>query len=390
MKKTNLVSGSFSTEVKIESQNVKMDSKNVKIGKGGGVRNYKNRFFCDFYVSSSQKNLSFFGFTLVELLVVIAIIGVLIALLLPAVQVAREAARRMKCSSNQKQVVLAMHNYHDSNLSLPPGAIGNVRGTWAISLFAFVEQTSIAEQYQWSQQYWGSINQPLLSDLVISYYTCPSDGNNNKSSTTYPEDREHNYVVCMGREGVHYMIFQRTTNDYISNCLISGPDGTPPTFDKQSPYNAMFTASCRPTTTTMPVYPITMTLDSINDGTSNTIAVSETIQGIPGPTGTDGRGVMWWGYYCFFNTNQPPNTLFPDIGYSDSTAHIRHPASYVITSTSGGADSRYMRLSARSWHIGGVNAGLGDGSVRFVQDQINLDVWRAAGSTNGDEISSLP
>ncbi|MDR2761233.1 MAG: DUF1559 domain-containing protein [Planctomycetaceae bacterium] len=370
---------------------------NVKIGKGGGggrICNKKNNFLHDFLDNSVKSTFYAFGFTLVELLVVIAIIGVLIALLLPAVQAAREAARRMKCSNNQKQITLAIHNYHDSYQSLPPGANGHVRGTWAISIFAFIEHTSIAEQYDWSQPYYNSaVNQVLLGNLVLSHYTCPSDGNGNKSSTTYPEDREHNYVACMGREGVYYMGYRRTSNN--SNCLISGPDPAPDGAaaapDRQSPYNAMFTASSLlPGTSTIPAYPLTTTLDSITDGTSNTVAVSETVQGVPGAVGSDARGVMWWGIYSFFNTNQPPNTLSPDIGYADSSAHVRHPIEYFITSPSTDPTYRYMRLSARSWHVGGVNAGLGDGSVRFVQDQINLDIWRAVGSTNGDEINSLP
>src|SRR5262245_4228022 len=104
------------------------------------------------------------AFTLVELLVVIAIIGVLVALLLPAVQSAREAARRMQCSNNVKQVMLAMHHFHDANLVLPPGAVRgatatvahtkfslpvNIKHGWAPFILPFMEQKPLADKYRW-------------------------------------------------------------------------------------------------------------------------------------------------------------------------------------------------------------------------------------------------
>jgi hypothetical protein len=313
---------------------------------------------------------------------------VLIALLLPAVQAAREAARRMQCTNNQKQIVLGMHNYHDTQQAFPPGAVGYATGTWAISLLPFIEKSQIAEQYDWSESYWGGTNQTLLNELVISTYTCPSDGNNNK--TSYFMGREHNYVVCMGREGVFFFYFSRTSDNYIRNCLIRGSDGTQ--YDEQSPYNAMFTGSCTPQGESYfnPAYPLTTTFEDVIDGTSNTVAISESVQGVSqtGSWSDDFRGLSWSGFLCFFNTNLPPNTLTPDLNLTSNTAHQRHPIDILNTDTSV-RDGNYARMSARSWHVGGVNAGLADGTVRFVPDQINLEIWRAAGSTNGGEIESL-
>src|SRR3954449_6706014 len=94
------------------------------------------------------------GFTLIELLVVIAIIAVLIALLLPAVQAAREAARRAQCVNNLKQVGLAMHNYHDSNLILPPGHRSAVFGTFQTFILPYLEQTPLANSYNHNGRYW--------------------------------------------------------------------------------------------------------------------------------------------------------------------------------------------------------------------------------------------
>jgi prepilin-type processing-associated H-X9-DG protein len=312
----------------------------------------------------------------VELLVVIAIIGVLVALLLPAVQAAREAARRMQCTNNQKQIVLAMHNYHDTQQSFPWGARAHTFGTWALQVLPFIEKNQIAEQYDWSEMYYLGTNVTLLEDLVISTYTCPSDGNNNKSHDGWPEDREHNYVACMGREGVFRSISER---DYPQNCLVTESDTS-----KESPYRAMFTMSCYLTgDTTIPAYPLTTTFEAVIDGTSNTVALSETVQGVPDDSGTDFRGLVWHSFFCFFNTNQAPNATLGDICVGTSSAHARHPVTPLDTTTN------YTRLSARSWHVGGVNAGFADGSVRFVQDQIDLNIWQGAGSTNGGEVGSL-
>jgi type II secretory pathway pseudopilin PulG len=323
----------------------------------------------------------------VKLLVVIAIIGVLIALLLPAVQAAREAARRMQCTNNQKQVVLAMHNYHDTQQSFPWGSRAAGLGTWAVQVLPFIEKNQIAVEYDWDKAFSTSPNKDLLEELVISTYTCPSDGNNNKTSY-WSGGHEHNYVVCMGRDGVSRIGNRRNNSNYIQNCLI---DGT--SYDNQSKYNAMFTASCYPADVNVliPAYPLTTTFESIIDGTSNTVAISETVQGVArnGASKDDDRGYIWWGFFCYFNTNQAPNTTSPDISFfSNLSAHTRHPID-IVNTTEGDPDGYYSIMSARSWHVGGVNAGLADGSVRFIQDQINLDIWRGVGSTDGGESGLL-
>ena len=122
------------------------------------------------------------GFTLIELLVVIAIIAVLIGLLLPAVQAAREAARRSQCVNNLKQLGIALHNYHDVNGSFPPGNLAingindPVQTTWTISMLPGMEQTPLYNSYNFSQFNFSPDNKTLRETRVATFI-CPSDLN---------------------------------------------------------------------------------------------------------------------------------------------------------------------------------------------------------------------
>jgi prepilin-type N-terminal cleavage/methylation domain-containing protein len=129
------------------------------------------------------------GFTLVELLVVIAIIGVLVALLLPAVQSARESARRMQCSNNVKQMGLALHNFHDTNLCLPPGGVATATGPtvahtkfsiptnvihgWGVFIYPYMEQKSLFDQYNWNQN-WHHTSNLQVQQSYVNGLICPS------------------------------------------------------------------------------------------------------------------------------------------------------------------------------------------------------------------------
>ncbi len=112
------------------------------------------------------------GFTLVELLVVIAIIGILVALLLPAIQAAREAARRSQCINNLKQIGVAMHLFHDTKKAIPPSRIDCDHGTWASEIWPFLEEGNVAAQYDPEASYYA---QPLeVLQVQVASYLCPT------------------------------------------------------------------------------------------------------------------------------------------------------------------------------------------------------------------------
>src|SRR6476620_7242903 len=129
------------------------------------------------------------AFTLVELLVVIAIIGVLVALLLPAVQAAREAARRMQCSNHLKQIGLALQNYHDHYHSLPPAYVADADGkpmhSWRVLILPYLEQKALYDKYNFNEP-WNGPNNSKLHNEVVRVFCCPSrPGRQTNTETSY-------------------------------------------------------------------------------------------------------------------------------------------------------------------------------------------------------------
>jgi prepilin-type processing-associated H-X9-DG protein len=260
---------------------------------------------------------------LIELLVVVAIIAVLIGLLLPAVQKVREAAARTKCTNNLKQIGLALHNYHDTYMSLPPvanSANGNKWG-WSMFLLPYIEQQPLANTIGTIDPY-GTAVMPAANattQTVIPTYLCPSDPVENNPNVNFQNYGKSNYVASAG----------------VIDGVGSGRDRT--------------------------------RLQTIQDGTSNTFMVAERdsrlgIAGIwPGRTTQTGGSNQ-------FVANWRPNLKFP--GNRGSSCCGENTNS--MTGEIPGRDP-CLRLGTSSGHPGGVNFAFCDGSIRFVKDSIETD-----------------
>jgi prepilin-type N-terminal cleavage/methylation domain-containing protein/prepilin-type processing-associated H-X9-DG protein len=313
------------------------------------------------------------GFTLVELLVVIAIIGVLVALLLPAVQAAREAARRAQCVNNLKQISLAMTNYQDVHKALPMGNFSCCWGTWQMAILPYIEEQALADLYQWNPKTPANTfdydytydsakpataTRPAIRNLEltqkrITSLTCPSD-EPQVNTTFVAGGTYHNYVANYGN-----------TNHVGSSCLAASCvkyAGSPFIGNDSDPT------------------PKVTTFKKIIDGLSKTIMFSETVQG----NDDDLRGFTWWGWSAGFETTATPNSN--DLDYMQQQIYCKP---YTPNPPCGGASGgNVFRAAARSRHPGGVNVSMCDGSVQFVVDDVDLATWRAASTTRGDEVYS--
>jgi prepilin-type N-terminal cleavage/methylation domain-containing protein/prepilin-type processing-associated H-X9-DG protein len=328
------------------------------------------------------------GFTLIELLVVIAIIAVLIALLLPAVQAAREAARRAQCVNNLKQIALGVMNYESTNGVFTPGEKGCCWGNWTVFVLPYIEMSQlynawntsgtnstagVAAGYDTPFRYAGPAN-TTVSYTQIKTYMCPSDPNAGATNTVYGA-RSHNYAVNYGN------------GDHAENSAESFP--APWNSSVTIVFNgAPFTDMGSPNVD-LPTYAVGFsvttpsTIASITDGTSNTLMVSELR--IAGPTTGDLRGYTFWGPSASFNTSIPPNSTYPDVMGNGGCVATNPPCNGGLNNSAGNTE---VYLGARSFHAGGVNSAMCDGSVKFFKNTISPMIWMAVGSSRGGEVVS--
>lgn len=321
------------------------------------------------------------GFTLIELLVVIAIIGVLIALLLPAVQQAREAARRAQCKNNLKQITLAIHNYHSNFERFPMGQLSLFRecltttpnnvsvGTdyaWAIPIFPYIDLKNVNA--------FGTFN---AAGTVLPSFYCPSDPASPKimpNAVWGPvfSSFAGNYVACYGPLGPRTHGKRFSYNGWGTTC-----DGEA-NYPDAAPYR------CRGLFG--PVYK-SFTFKDCVDGSSNIMAIGE-INLVPADfvdpvsgQNWDGRGHYFYsnGGTCLFSCDQGPNGPVGDTFMRGGG--INHPKAPYRQFTGS-----YCRIAQRSHHAGGVQTSFADGSARFLSNSIDLTVYQALATRAEGEV----
>jgi prepilin-type N-terminal cleavage/methylation domain-containing protein/prepilin-type processing-associated H-X9-DG protein len=348
------------------------------------------------------------GFTLVELLVVIAIIGVLVALLLPAIQAAREAARRMSCQNNLKNMGLACLNYEATKGVMPPGSTiptrTDVNGlTWHASILPYVEQGTLSSNIaarikDWEQRNAGreagAYEMAELNDLELSLFLCPSD-EAAEIKDKFRGDGSHSssYAGVAGSFQAGNRLKFRTA----ATCAKGGRDFcVGPT-----------TGLCAGINTDGVLFPgSNVRIGQISDGTSNTLMIGERWYQL--------RVWLAGSYHQETQGRGQPATKFPSVGYtplnscSSSTKNIdeRYPPNADMnvvgfydahdnskdrpTMPSGAPRGlTFNNLYFASFHPGGVNFVRADGSVTLLPDNIDIQAFVAAGSRNGEEVIPL-
>ena len=337
------------------------------------------------------------GFTLVELLVVIAIIGILVGLLLPAVQAAREAARRMSCSNNMKQIVLAVHNYESAMKQLPTAWLpsANSGDGWSLQarILPYLESEALESGVDYSSGYGNSMltvdgEQLPISSFRVATYQCPSDPNDTQRfDGDTPEHYPLNYVANLGTWFVYDPgHFNRFGDEVVG----------------EGAFTSMQTRKFR---------------DCL-DGLSNTLAFAEvkgwtpylrdvklagdlampTVESEITALGGDFKmntGHTEWvdgrAHQTGFTTTFTPNTkvLHEEDGavYDVDFTNFREGKTPDNAAT---PPKTYAAVTSRSYHTGGVQVGMLDGSVRFFNDSIDGELWQDLSTRAGHEVVSVP
>lgn len=338
------------------------------------------------------------GFSLVELLVVIGIIAMLVTLLVPAIQSAREAGRRASCAHNMRQVATAVQLYHHTARQFPGGMSwrGEASGCqpfepgttyWNIRVMPYLELGTLADMINPASSNGQAVDDKTRQayQTVVGELRCPSDTHSTVTTRVFDWQgyTRANIAACFSPHG---FIVEPEAD---LRCLIADPQGCNggalttlnPTVLSESPLatkpgRAIFNMPGRKRKS-----------KDVTDGLSSTLMLSEVVSGGKSPDGEDHdcRG-SWWVHFGLMFTNwKTPNTPDPDVWGGPSPAEIPSGKRGLPPIVARGGGWHGYMAAARSMHPGGVNAAFADGATRFVSDRITSDAWSAMGSMDGQD-----
>ncbi len=326
------------------------------------------------------------GFTLIELLVVIAIIAILVALLLPAVQQAREAARRTQCKNNLKQIGLALHNYLDVNNGFPPSFISDITtggvnqtngGEWSAQarLLPYLEQASLYNAADLSQAYDSTINAAIPA-MRIAAYQCPSDPND--VARTDSSGNAIHYPLSYGFNGGTWRVWTNGTRVPGDGAFAPNRNFKPRDFTDGMSNTIGFSEVKAFTAYNRDGETGTSTIPNDSSQVSALIAGGGSNKANSGHTEwVDGRV-----HQTGFTVTLPPNAEVTVPG-GDRAEEGDYTSCREDKPCSG---PTYAAVTSRSWHTGIVNSLLMDGSVRSISENIDLGTWRNLGQRSDGQV----